>query len=335
MSNIGTLPQSFRGYIGIAKESSYGGNPAPAYYVDAVSDGFSLDNQPDFQNTTRSRTTHKGEAGPLSDEGSLDLPANPENGLGLLLLAAFGAETFTSSDPDGDGTDEVGQHVFSPADALDSLAVEVGRDTDVVRHAGAGVDALELSHTAEDMLTVSADMIAKEPDPSVTAATPSYSDLRNFRFQDIDLSIAGTDRSPDVQDLTLGIENGLSPEFRGSRTAAKMSVDDRPVTASATLDFESTELFELFLGAAGATSPQDQLATAAIDVTWTTPETIDDTSTNYSLRWNMPTCTINTHEAQINQNDLVAENVEFRALYDTGIGSEAEVTLTNGVVSAY
>lgn len=332
---IGQLPQSFRGYVGLAKESTYGTGVAPTYFVDATSDGFSLDNQVDFGNTTRGRTTYKAEAGAFSDEGSVDMPANPENGLGLLLLAALGDETFSAEDPDGDGTNEVGSHTFAPADTLPSLSVEVDRDTDVVRHLGGGVDTLELSHTAEDMLTVSSDIIAKEPDPSPSSASPTYSDLRNFRWNDIGITVDGTSRDTDVTEATFEIGNSLEPLFRGSRTLSKMGVGEREVTASLSLDFENTGLFEKFLGAAGATGPEDQLATIGVEATWTSPETIEDTSTGYSLRWNMPNCSINTHEATINQNDAVIENIELRAVYDTSLGAELEVELVNGVTSAY
>lgn len=334
--SIGQTPQSYRGYVGIGKESTYATGVAPSYYVDAVSDGFSLDNQPDFQNTTRGRGTYKGEAGPISDEGSLDLPANPENGLGLLLLGVLGSEAFTAQDPDGDSTDEVGEHVFSPADTLDPLSVEVDRDTDVVRHVGCGVDTLELSHTAEEMLTASVDLVASGPDPDVSSATPSYSDLRNFRFHDATFDFAATSKEPDVQEFSASIENNLDPLIRDSRTAGKVDVGERVVTMTATLDFEDRTLFDQFLGAANATSVQDTLATVAVNATWTSPETIADTTTAYSLDWNAPKCTVNTHEANINQDDLVAEDVEFRALVDVGgIGSEVEVTLDNGVTSAY
>lgn len=328
--SIGTLPQSFRGYIGIGKESAYGDGVTPEYYVDATSDGFSLDNEVDFDDdTTRSRGAHKGEAGPLTDEGAIDFPANPENGLGLLLLAAFGDETFDELDAG------VGQHTFTPADSLPSLSVEVGRDIDVVRHIGVGVDSLELSHAAEDGLTASADLPAKEPDPSVAESDPTYSDLRNFRFQDADLEFAGVDRSPDVQDVSPGIENGIEPLYRGARTAGKMSVGDRVISVSATLDFESQELFEYFLGESGATAVQSSLEATNVSLSWTSPETIEGTTEQYSLTWDMPRCVVLTHEANIDGNDLVAENVELRALVDPTLGAEAEVVLTNGITEAY
>jgi len=334
--SIGQTPQSFRGYVGIAKESTYAGGPAPSYYIDAISDGMGLDNNVDFQNSTRSRGTHKGEAGPLTDEGSLDLPANPENGLGLLLLGALGSESFTAKDPDSDNTDEVGEHVFSPAESVTSIAAEIDRDTDVVRHQGVGVDTLELAHTSEEMLTASADLIASEPDASVSSATPSYSDLRNFRFHDGSFTLNSSSRGGDITDFTATIENNMDALIRNTRTAGKISIGERVVTQTVTLDFENSDLFEQFLGAGGATSPKDQLTTLDVNATWTSPETVSDTSTAYELDWNAPKCVPISHEANINQDDLIVEDLELRALVDVGgIGSEVEVTLTNGQTSAY
>lgn len=335
--NIGALPQSFRGYVGVALEAAFGDGPAPQAYIDVTSDGFGIDNQTDYQNTTRSRAAHKGEAGPLSDEGSIDLPANPENGIGYILKAVMGAEQFTAQDPDGDTTDEVGEHVFHPAadDSLPSLAVEVDRDTDVNRHVGVGVNSLELSHASEDALTWSADLPAKEPDPTVASSSPTYSDLRNFRFQDATLTAAGTDRTADLQDLSVSIENGIGPLYRGSRTAGKMEVGERVISISLTLDYETAELYEYALGGAGATSVQDTLDTLAVNAVWTSPETIADTSTQYALEFDAPSCVPNTHDANLDTNSLVGEEVELRAIVDQTKGYEADFTLTNGITTAY
>jgi hypothetical protein len=335
--NIGALPQSFRGYVGVALETAFGDGPTPQAFIDVTSDGFSIDNQTDYQNTTRSRAAHKGEAGPLSDEGSIDLPANPENGIGYILKAAMGAETFTASDPGSSGSDTVGEHVFHPAndDTLPSLAVEVDRDTDVNRHSGVGVNSLELSHAAEDALTWSADLPAKEPDPSVSSASPTYSDLRNFRFQDATLTAAGTDRTADLQDLSVSIENGISPLYRGERTAGKMEVGERVITISLTLDYETADLYEAALGSSGATEVQDSVDTLAVNAVWTSPETIADT-VQYELEFDAPSCVPNTHQANLDTNSLVGEEVELRAIVDQGgLGHEAEFTLKNGVTSEY
>lgn len=330
--SIGQLPQSFRGYVGIAKESAYAGGATPAIFVDVTSDGFGIDNQTDYINTTRSRAAHKGEAGAFSIEGSIDAPANPENGLGLVLLGALGAESYAEG-----ATTAVGVHTFTPSDdgTLDSLAVEIDRDTEVSQHLGVGVNSLELSHTSEEMLTWSADMPAADTDPTVTASTPTYSDLRNFRFQDATLSAAGTDRSADLQDLTITIENNLDPLHRGDRTAGKMSVGERVITVSLTLDMETAELYKYALGASDATGVQASLDTLAINATWTSPESIGSTSTGYELEFNAPAMVPNTHEANLDTNSLVGEDVELRAVVDSTLGAEAEVVLTNGVTSAY
>lgn len=335
---IGDTPSSYRGYVGLGKESSYGTAVSPSYYVDAFSDGFEGDNQTDYQNTTRSRENVKGEAGAYDDSGSLDLPANPENGLGLLLLACFGVESFTSSDPDGDSTDEVGKHVYTPAETTPSLSVEVGLDTHVERHNGVGVDSLEFSHAAEDRLTVSTDLPAREPDSSVTAASPTYSDLRNFWFQDATINLIGSDRTTDVQDVSCSFSNDITRHWRSSRVPDKASLGQLAAEYDVTLDFENEEVWHAFLGDASGspTTPQATLGEVAFDATWSSAETIDDTTEAYMLKVNSPQCVIDTRSANLNENDLIAENVTLTAVKDVGgIGSSVEVTLKNGVMSAY
>jgi len=332
---IGEDGQSFFGYAGIAEESSYGAGAAPSEFLNVVSDGFSGDNNPIFLSTTRGRDTHSAVAGEFSDDGSLDMPVTPE-AIGLLLKAAFGSTSVTTSDPDGDGTDEVGTHTFTTDDKLPSLAVELGLgNVDAVRHTGVGVENLELSHSSGERLSMSMDMPAKEPDGSVSAATPAYDNLRALVYHDATYTLFGTDRTVDLRDLTVSITNNLTPHTRGSRTPAKMTVGTREIVFEATLDFENSNVMEKFWGSAGATGPEDELYEGGVNAKWVSPETIEDTTTQYSLELDAPRCTINTHDAQLNEQDLIAENVELRALVDPSAGYDVQGTLVNGQTSAY
>jgi len=325
---IGEDGQSFFGYAGIAEESTYGGGGSPSEFLNVVSDGFSGDNNPIFLNTTRGRDTHSAIAGEFSDDGSLDMPVTPE-AIGLLLKAALGSVSTTVDTPEtGANT-----HDFSTDDKLPSLAVELGLgNVDAVQHTGVGVESLELEHSSGERLSMSLDMPAKEPDGSVSASTPAYDALRAFVFHDATFSLFGTDRTVDLRDLTISITNNLTQHTRGSRTPAKMSVGQREVTVEATLDFENMNVWEKFWGSAGATGPEDELHEGALNAKWVSPENIASTTTAYSLEFDMPRVVINSHDAQLNENDLIAENVELRALVGTG-GSNYDVqaTLVNGV----
>lgn len=336
--SIGQQGQSFFGAVALQKEGSYGGATGGngSYYLDVVSDGFQADNGVDYLNTIRSRASREGAAGEFDDSGDIDMPVGPEGGIGLLLLAAFGSETFTGQDPDGDSTTEVGEHVFTPADTVPSLGVELAvANIDTVLHKGVGVNELELSHAAGDRLTAGIDLPAQVPEITSTSITPSYSDLLTFMWHSATVSIAGTDRTPDVQEATVTVSNDMEGLTRGERYPGKMSIGERVVTAEVTLDFESMDLWERFFGSTGATTPEDTLADVAFNAKWTSPETIADTSTPYSLEVDMPRCRINTHQANLNQNDLVAEEVELRALVDASLGYDVEATLVNGVTQAY
>lgn len=332
---IGEDGQSFFGYMGIAEESSYGGGAAPTEFLNVVSDGFSGDNNPIFLNTTRGRDTHSAVAGEFSDDGSADVPVTPE-AVGLLLKAAFGTASVTTSDPDGDSTNEVGTHTFTTDDKIPSLAVELGLgNVDAVRHTGVGVESLELEHSSGERLSLSTDLPAKEPDGSVTRSTPSYDNLRALVYHDATFTLFGTDRTVDLRDLTVSLTNNITKHTRGSRTPAKMTVGTREIVFEATLDFENANVMEKFWGSAGATGPEDELFEGSLNAKWTSPETIADVTTNYSLEIDAPRCTINTHDAQLNENDLIAENVELRAIVDHTAGYDVEATLVNGRTSAY
>jgi len=334
---IGEDGQSFFGYAGIAEESSYGAGASPSEFLNVVSDGFSGDNNPIFLSTTRGRDTHSAVAGEFTDDGSLDMPVTPE-AIGLLLKAAFGSTSVSTSDPASTGSDTVGTHTFTTDDKLPSLAVELGLgNVDAVQHTGVGVESLELSHSSGERLSMSMDMPAKEPDGSVSASTPAYDNLRALVYHDATFSLFGTDRTVDLRDLTVSITNNLTQHTRGARTPAKMSVGQREVVFEATLDFENMNVMEKFWGSAGATGPEDELHEGAVNAKWVSPETIPNSDgTQYSLELDAPRCTINTHDAQLNEQDLIAENVELRALVDTGgAGYDVQGTLVNGVTTAY
>lgn len=326
--------QSFFGYAGLYEEAAYAEDPttAPSAFMDVVSDNFSGDNAMDYLNTIRGRDTYKAEPGPYEDSGGLDLPVNPEGGIGYLLKGAFGSVATTSP------TTGVQQHTFSTADKIPSFMVELGvGNIDAIRHAGVLIDSLELNHVSGERLTASVDLPASFPSIQGSQASPSYSDLRNFMWNDAasqGISLDGTDRAPDIQEATPSIDNNAEPLIREARTATKAEVGERVLTVDVSLDFANMTLWNKFFGNDTATKPQDQVSPVSFNAVWTSPEVIGSTSTQFSLEWDMPKCYINTHEATLNQNDLMAEDVELRAVVDQTAGYDAQAVLTNAI-SAY
>jgi hypothetical protein len=329
--NAGSDSQSYFGYVGIAEESAFGGNPSPTQFADVVSDGFSGDNAVNYLSTIRGRDTYQGEAGEFNDEGSLDLPVSPEGAIGLLLKGAFGSVTTSVDSP------EVGAntHTFTTDDKLPTFGVEVGvGNVDAIRHAGVAVDTLELSQSPGDRVTASTDLPAQKPKAQGSQSSPTYDNLRTFQYHDATVNLLGTDRSVDAQDVTVEIANSVDMPVRTSRFPDKAFLGQREVTAEVTLDFENMNVWEAFWGGAGSTTPQKELADVAFNIKWVSPESIDSTSTAYSLEVDMPRCKINTHEATLNEQDMVAEDVELRAVVDTGgVGYDVQANLIMGVSS--
>ena len=333
--NIGTDAQSHLGYCGLAEESSYGGGAAPSVFLPINSDGFSLENGVLFNSNIRGRSRFQGTAGVFEDDGSVELVAGPENGLGFLLKGAFGSASVTTQS-EGSGTDNVGEHTFTTDNKLPSYSVEIGLGAiDAMRHKGVGIGSLEISHTPEEYLMVSADMNAQEPELQGSQASPSYSDLRPFVWHDGTVNLDGTDRSVDVAEFTATIDNDLDEKIRGSRVPSKCHVGERAVSGTLNLDFENTNALNLFLGGASATTVQDALYKASLNAVWTSPELVIDGGTSaYELELDFPTINLSTQEAQVNEQDAIIENIEWEA-EDTASTYDVQATLVNGQTSAY
>lgn len=333
--SIGTEGQSYQGYLGISEEPSYGGGGSPSVYLPIRSEGFTLGNNPLIDSNIRGRARYLAAAGVLDDDGDLELVAGPENGLGYLLKGTLGSAAVTASDGSGDSTDDTGTHTFVPADTLPSYAVEVGLGSiDAFRHVGSGFDALTLSHTPEEYLVVSTDITAKEPQLQGTQATPTYTDLRPFVWHDGALDLDGTDRTPDLAEFEVELANGIDEKIRGERSPSKAHLGDLEVSGSLNLDFEDTTAAELFLGSTGATSPAQELYKASLNATWTSPEIVAGTQA-YELSVDLPAITLSTHEAQLNEQDAILENIGWEAEFDPTAGYEVQFTLINSQTTAY
>lgn len=332
--NIGTDGQSHQGYCGLVEESSYGAGGSPSVFLPIQSDGFGLENGAMFDSNIRGRGQLNAAAGVFDDSGNIEMVAGPENGTGYLLKGVLGDAAVTTSDESGDSTDDTGTHTFTPADKLPSYAVEIGMGAiDAMRHKGVGINSLELSHTPEEYLTLSPDLPAKEPELQGTQASPTYSDLRPFVWHDGSVLFDGTDRTADVAEFTASIENSIDEKIRGSRTPSKAHVGGRVASGTLNLDFENTDALNLFLGGSSATTPQDSLYRASIQAKWETPEVVAG-SQNYKLQIDVPNAILTTHEAQVNEQDAIIENIEWEA-EDTASSDDIKALLVNSQTSAY
>lgn len=330
---IGRPGASYRGYAGIGIETTYGEGVAPQVYTDIMSDGFESENNIQHEETIRGRGRHKSVGGAFNDEGEVELNVSPENGFGYFLKGVLGGETVT---PDPAASPQFATHRFTPTDFIPSFSVELGLgDITPVRHSGVGVDSLEIEHSAEEFLSASAELPASAPDSSVARATPAYSDLRTFAYFDAAFSIDGTDRTVDVSEISISVENNIEKLYRDSRGVSKMHVGERPVTIEATLDFENTDLMERMFGGPGATSPQQGLWTGTMDGSWTSPETVGTSVEPYAFGFDAPAVQMDTHGAQLNERDLIAEEVTFELLYDGVAGYDIAFDLTNSRMNAY
>lgn len=336
--NVGLPGQSFFGYAGFAFESDgqYGQGATPEVYCDLVSDGFSGDNGVQYLNTIRSRGRYEGTAGAYEDSGEVEFPAAPENGLGYMLKGALGETSVSTTDTDTDGTADYGTHTFTTSPTLPSMSIELGLgQIQPVQHVGVGVNTLELSHAAEEYLMVTFELPAKEPQLQNQDASPTYSDLRPFIYHDGSITLNGTDRSGDLSELTVSLENNIEGQYRAQRTFQHMTVGERAITGEVSLDFANDTIWHQFLGGNQATEPQKMLFEGSLHAEWLSPEKIGTTTQGYKLSVDMPRVVIESHESNMNENDLIMENVTYGALQGKDGAPQMTMELTNSRTSSY
>lgn len=330
---IGQAGASYRGYCGLAFETEYGTGAEPEVFMDIVSDGFGTENNIQHESTIRGRERSKSVGGAFDDSGEVECIVAPENGFGYLLRALMGDEELTLDDPT---TPVVGTHRFTGGDYLPSLSVELGLgDVLPVRHVGVGVDTMELSHSAEEYLSASFDLPAAYPDTSIAPSVPTYTNRRSFAYFDGEFILDGVDRTIDVAELSVSVENGIEKNYRDSRGVSKMGLGERPVSIEATLDLENRDLWDRMFGAPGATEPQQQLWTGTLEGTWSSPETVGASGTPYSLSFSAPAVQMGEHGSPLSERDMIQEEVTFELLEDSAAGHEIAFDLVNGKTDTY
>jgi len=217
------------GYIGVAKETTWGTPVTAGSFMEAMSENLStaLDRF-DTRNIFNSLSEPDDAVGLQRNEGDIVIPANPE-ALGLLLSAGLGLVASTSV------TATYWNHVFqtrindvSSLNPLPAYTYEVFRDvTSAQQYAGGQVRQLVLASQPNQDLRVTATLLAKSVlnKARIAAASVLFPTTpgQPFTFDTCSIAIAGaaTDR---IEGFTLTINNQLEgvPALNNSTTLARV-----------------------------------------------------------------------------------------------------------------
>lgn len=309
-----------RGYVGIAKEGSFGAGAAPTTFIPVNSVEMSSDPQTHFPEQIRASRS-KTRAVPLGrkNSGSLEMDTEPAT-IGHLLLGALGGVTTTTP------AAGVYQHIFLPALVLPSYSLERYDTVMIQRATGAKIDKLSLSLEAggDGVLVASADFIVQTLADQAAAATPNYSDKNPFSYTNITVTKGGAVNN-ELKSFELNIENGLKDDqftLRTSRDVQTIGEGMRTVSGSLEMFFKTKADYLAFM--AGTADALKFEFTGAVIAAANSEKLIIE----------LPNISYTSFDVPMGgADDEVLASMEFTAIYDSGIAGEIKVTLQNAVTS--
>lgn len=315
------MPIVGQGYVGLAKETTFGTAVAPSTFLPVSSFESSTDPQnyyPEQIKGNRSKTM--GVPMGKKHEASIEQDAEP-NSLGFYLLGALGAVATTQ--PDAAGAPTAYQHIFTPANTLPSFTFERYETIMMQTIAGAKFDSLSLSIEAgsDGVMKVSGDMLAKSiADKTGSAATTAYTDKTPFIFSNAIVEKGGA-QNDNLKSFEMTIANNLKDDhytLTKSRDVSALPEGMREVTFSIEMYFTSKTDYNNFM--AGTTEAFKITVEGAL-IGGTTKE---------KIVIELPKVLYDTFEIPMGgADDEIMASIEGTAVFDTATAAEVKVTLVN------
>lgn len=247
LSGLMAHAYGFAGYIGIAKESSWGSGVAVASgdFIEAFSESIQL---------SLERFSHKAIIASLSEpddstglfrvEGAMRFAANPGQNLHNILRASLNSYDTTSATGPLFRYDFVttsGGSDFSADVPIQPYTLEIFRDTtSAFRYTGMQLNALSFNFSPNGPVMCDATWIGRGSSVvSKSTATFPASPAKPFNFSTVSLSVGGAGTAL-IEDLTITINNNLQGlgALNLSQYVAKVRRNNHQmVELSGTLDF--------------------------------------------------------------------------------------------------
>ena len=316
-------PQILR-YVGIGLENNYGEMVPPVQFMDIASSSLDSPTETEIDYSGGlSRGTRVHRPGTYIPEGDLTYAIDIHS-IGYLLMLTLGEWTQTGPDEEEFYTYEMKNKKNGLT--LPSASVYLGKDLFEHQFSGACVDQLELS--IEDEYAEATVSFNTSKDKKGTLREERelvLPDAYPLVFHDLDLTLDGIDRGPDLESLTLTIANNTDAEAgiggSGSRYPQMIYAGDIEITFDLELAFNTLEEKQSFWGAVDGpseTGSDEQEVIITID------------SGEYgSLELKMPRTVYQEVGLQPEGRDRLTQSISGKAYHSTDIDALIKATLTN------
>jgi len=250
------MAYGFAGYIGVAREVSWGSAVAATDFVEALNENLTRDiDRFDYKNIIGTMATPDDIAGINRYKGTIAFAVNPVN-FGYFLMSCFNTVSISSVTSGFTWNHRYTQpttsnSAFSSDAPSLPLTVDIFRDvTTAVRYAGNLVSALTLSFNPNQEVRATVDLIGRS-DAFTAKVTPTFpgSPAKPFTFDTCSISLGGA-ASALFESLTIKIDNKYDgiPTLDGTTYVNKIRrTSFQSVTIDGTVDFTNMTEYVNFI----------------------------------------------------------------------------------------
>ena len=243
-------PQILR-YVGFGIEDNYGEQVPPIQFIDIASSSLDSPTETEIDYTgglSRGARIHR--PGAYIPEGDITYAVDI-NSIGYLLILVLGSCIQEGPDDNGLYTYEITNKKNGLV--LPSASLYLGKDLFEHQFVGACIDQLELSIEDEYAEATVSFKTSKDNKGELRKESEiELPDAYPVVFHDLDISIAGDDRGPDLESLTLTITNNTDAEAgiggSGARYPQMIYSGDIEVTFDLELAFNTLKDKQSFWG---------------------------------------------------------------------------------------
>ena len=304
------------GYVGYAVETTEGDLSVPNIFLPVSS--FSFDSTNDFilpEQIRGNRDQSIAMTSPYAVSGTMEMELVP-NGIRPLLKSAFAqGGTITTSAYTGGGyqTDFVPGSDEATTFSFESSAADIL----YMRYGGLRVNTLEINAAFGEIVTASCGLEGTTRAKQGSGQTESYDQVYPFHFTGARISVDGT-WVANVKNFTFSVGNNLDRvgTLRATRDWYRTTFGMRDVGLSATMDFQNTADYDLFLA---ETEFEVQLKMEGSSL-GTSVETMHITIPR--VRWNMV-------NAPLSAGEMIEQSVEATILKPLDGSDIFTVTVVN------
>lgn len=292
------------GYVGYAVETVEGDLSAPTIYLPVSSFSFDSTNEyiiPEQLRGSRDRFITMPSAYAVS--GTMEMELVP-NGIRPLLKSAFAVAGTVNA-----GAYQTSAYLteFTPGSAEDTTFSFESSAADilVMRYGGIRVNTLEISAAFNEIVTASWGLEGTTRAKQGGVTSESYAAVLPFHFTGADVWVNGG-QAGNIKNFTFNIGNNLERigTLRKTRDWSRTTFGMRDVGFSATMDFQNTSDYDLFLSE----------AEFAVDIHLEGDYVNGSSGPRNTLRIEIPRVRWNMINAPLNAGDFIEQSVEATIL---------------------